>query len=80
MNEIKDYAKIIYVKDMTQLQCMQEKAKSLDLTFTTNQTDVSRTRTLGSKDVLFVTDPGLMRGFDYRKNDDTAGIALLLCS
>ena len=39
---------------------------------------MSQLRNMTAKDVMVVTDPRLMRGFDYR-SADKKGIALILC-
>ena len=40
--------------------------------------EMSKLRKMTAKDVIVVTEPRLMRGFDYR-SADKKGIALILC-
>ena len=65
-----NYAKLIYADEVT-LEGVQQIYPSCFI----NEDRLDRTRNLTKNDCLVVTDPALMRGFDYRCKE---GISLLL--
>ena len=73
-------AKLVYVgfkgstyPDRVEKLCIQHK-----LTFRTDICEMEDLRAIKANDVLVVTEPRLMRGFDYR-SEDKNGIALMMC-
>ena len=67
-------AKLVFTNDLTHIKAL---GRSKNLNVHCNENSMKVLRKMGKQDLFVVTDPLLMRGFDYRSK---CGIALLIAA
>ena len=72
-------AKLVYTRDVTQVESLKEMGLQNKLQVRVDISDMTALRSLKKSDMLIVTKPILLRGFDY-KSDAPEGINLLMMS
>ena len=72
-------AKLVYTKDVGMINALKLHGKDNNLKSRVNLTEMVALRSLTKDDLIIVTEPALLRGFDY-KSDAPAGINLLMMS
>ena len=70
-------AKLIYTTEPKHIETVEKICTARGLVCSPNVTDAAKLRSLQSCDVLLVSDPLLLRGFDFRSD---SGVALLLAT
>lgn len=79
MERSTDAAKLVYTKDAKIVIALRLNGKENNLKVRVNVTEMEALRSLKKDDLIIVTEPALLRGFDY-KSDAPAGINLLMMS
>ena len=79
MERSTEAAKLVYTKDVAMVIALKLNGKNNSLKVRVNVTEMAALRSLTKDDLIIVTKPILLRGFDY-KSDAPAGINLLMMS
>ena len=79
LDSSREAAKLVYTKDEAKVKTLKETGMTKDLKVRVDITDMRELRSLTKNDMLIITNPDLLRGFDYKSNA-TEGINLLMMS
>ena len=79
LDSSREAAKLVYTKDEAKVKTLKETGTTKDLKVRVDITDMRELRSLTKNDMLIITNPDLLRGFDYKSNA-TEGINLLMMS
>ena len=79
LQQSKEVAKLVYTRDREKVTELKQMGADAELNVREDITEMGDLRSLKSNDLLIITKPLLLRGFDY-KSSDPAGINLLMMS